>query len=234
MRVIAKFRIQQWLGNQRKRRLGVDTETAWLFADRGHDADYAPLGSAGGIERSVKNMQALADLLKARGIALTIVVYPWPAQLALGDHDSRQASLWREFCAGKLAHFRPAEGMVGMFTIDRATAADAELISDFIAEIEIYYGATDIPPADRRLRQIRGLLFGEMVDCFQNQEQGYTLQEVILRVVGDLGIPIGFGLRSGHVSRSNITLPFGVQARLTVGADVKLEILESATVPRKS
>ena len=99
VRVIAKFRIQQWLGNQKKRRLGVDTETAWLFADRGHEAEYAPLGSAGGIARALKNMQALADLLKAHGIALTIVVYPWPAQLALGDHDSRQASLWREFCA---------------------------------------------------------------------------------------------------------------------------------------
>jgi hypothetical protein len=70
-----------------------------LFGDRTHEAEYAPLGREGGIARSVKNMQALADLLKARGIPLTIVVYPWPAQLALGDHDSRQVSLWREFCA---------------------------------------------------------------------------------------------------------------------------------------
>jgi len=81
---------------------------------------------------------------------------------------------------------------------------------------------------------VRGLIFGEMVDCFQNKDQGYTLQEVILRVVGDLGIPIGFGLRSGHVSGGNITLPFGVQARLRVGTDVSLEILEAATVSRHS
>jgi muramoyltetrapeptide carboxypeptidase len=81
---------------------------------------------------------------------------------------------------------------------------------------------------------VRGLIFGEMLDCIQNTAQGYKLQEVILRVVGDLGIPIGFGLRSGHVSHGNITLPFGVQARLTVGDGVTLEILESATVPRKS
>jgi muramoyltetrapeptide carboxypeptidase len=84
-----------------------------------------------------------------------------------------------------------------------------------------------------KLAGVRGLIFGEMLDCLQNAEQNYTLQEVILRVVGDLGIPIGFGLRSGHVSRGNITLPLGVQARLTVGSDVRLEILESATVPRK-
>ncbi len=80
---------------------------------------------------------------------------------------------------------------------------------------------------------VRGLIFGEMLDCFQNKNQGYSLQEVILRVVGDLGIPIGFGLRSGHVSSGNVTLPFGVQVRLTVDTDVNLEILESATVPRK-
>ncbi len=81
---------------------------------------------------------------------------------------------------------------------------------------------------------VRGLIFGEMMDCLQNKDQGYTLQEVILRVVGDLGIPIGFGLRSGHVSHGNITLPFGVQARLTIEANVNLEILEPATVSRKS
>jgi muramoyltetrapeptide carboxypeptidase len=48
-------------------------------------------------------------------------------------------------------------------------------------------------------------------------------------VVGDLGIPVAYGLRSGHVSRSNITLPIGVNARLEVGDDVRLQILESAT-----
>jgi muramoyltetrapeptide carboxypeptidase len=48
-------------------------------------------------------------------------------------------------------------------------------------------------------------------------------------VVGDLRIPVAFGLRSGHVSRANITLPIGVKARLEVGAEVRLRILEAAT-----
>jgi len=85
-----------------------------------------------------------------------------------------------------------------------------------------------------KLSEVKGIIFGEMLDCFQNSSQGYTLQEVILRVVGDLGIPIAFGLRSGHVSSGNITLPIGVPARLTVGTEVNLQILESATVFRKS
>jgi muramoyltetrapeptide carboxypeptidase len=80
-----------------------------------------------------------------------------------------------------------------------------------------------------KLTEVRAMIFGEMLDCRQSPTQDYTLEEVVLRVVGDLGIPVAFGLRSGHVSRANITLPFGVRARLEVGGEVNLTILESAT-----
>jgi muramoyltetrapeptide carboxypeptidase len=80
-----------------------------------------------------------------------------------------------------------------------------------------------------KLKDVRGIVFGEMLDCRQNATQDYTLEEVVLRVVGDLGVPVAFGLRSGHVSRSNVTLPIGVNARLEVGSEVRLRILESAT-----
>jgi len=60
--------------------------------------DYKPLGVEGGIQRSLQNMGKLADLLAARNIPLTIVVYPWAQQIAHGDRDSRQVSLWRDFC----------------------------------------------------------------------------------------------------------------------------------------
>jgi muramoyltetrapeptide carboxypeptidase len=77
---------------------------------------------------------------------------------------------------------------------------------------------------------VRGIVFGEMLDCAQTKDQGYTLKEVVLRVVGDLGVPVAYGLRSGHVSRRNITLPFGVQAALNLGkSEGSLRILESAT-----
>jgi muramoyltetrapeptide carboxypeptidase len=80
-----------------------------------------------------------------------------------------------------------------------------------------------------RLNEVRGIIFGEMLDCRQSSTQDYTLEEVALRVVGDLGIPVAFGLVSGHVSRANITLPFGVRAQLEVGDEVSLKILEAAT-----
>jgi muramoyltetrapeptide carboxypeptidase len=77
---------------------------------------------------------------------------------------------------------------------------------------------------------VRGVIFGEMLDCVQAPDQGYTLEQVVMRVVGDLNVPVAYGLRSGHVSRQNITLPLGVSALLNVGSSgVSLEILEPAT-----
>ncbi len=83
-----------------------------------------------------------------------------------------------------------------------------------------------------KLKDVRGIVFGEMLDCRQSASQDYTLQEVVLRVVGDLGIPVAFGLRSGHVSRANITLPIGVRARLDVRDSVTLKIVEAAVEER--
>ena len=79
------------------------------------------------------------------------------------------------------------------------------------------------------LREVRGLIFGEMLDCVQSATQDYTLHEVITRIVRDLNIPIVYGVRSGHASSGNITLPFGVRAKLKVSnSTVNLRILESA------
>jgi muramoyltetrapeptide carboxypeptidase len=83
-----------------------------------------------------------------------------------------------------------------------------------------------------KLKGVRGIIFGEMLDCLQPGGQNYTLKEVITRVVGDLGIPIAFGLRSGHVSRQNVTLPLGVKAAMKVSSQTAvLKILEPATAP---
>src|SRR6202046_3996042 len=83
-----------------------------------------------------------------------------------------------------------------------------------------------------KLATVRGIIFGEMRDCVQTANQGYRLEEVVLRIVGDLGIPVAYGLRSGHVTAGNITLPIGVRAGLIVrGGQVSLKFLESAVTP---
>ena len=67
-----------------------------------------------------------------------------------------------------------------------------------------------------KLDGVQGIVFGEMLDCVQSKDQDYTLEEVMMRIVGDLGIPIAYGLRSGHVTRKNITLAVWSAASLRV------------------
>jgi muramoyltetrapeptide carboxypeptidase len=81
-----------------------------------------------------------------------------------------------------------------------------------------------------KLEKVRGFLFGEMLDCAPPKGESYTLQQVIMRVLEPYNVPIVYGLKSGHVSSGNITLPIGVQAELKAeGANASLRILETAT-----
>jgi hypothetical protein len=105
VRIYVKRSIQSFLGNRRR---AINTDHArigWAIPGLDVGNSCQPLGVEGGIARSLQNMKALADLLSARKIPLTIVVYPWAQQLAQGDRDSRQVSLWREFCQGRCKAF---------------------------------------------------------------------------------------------------------------------------------
>lgn len=80
-----------------------------------------------------------------------------------------------------------------------------------------------------KLDKVRGFVFGEMLDCAQPGGQDYSLTDVILRVLQGYDVPIIYGLRSGHVSRANITLPIGVQAELIANSSsARLTVLEAA------
>jgi hypothetical protein len=80
-------------------RLHTTQRAGWTVAGAKYDDVYQPLGVEGGVKRSIANMQKLADLLRSRGIGLTVVVYPWPFQLFRDDRQSRQVEIWRNFCA---------------------------------------------------------------------------------------------------------------------------------------
>jgi lysophospholipase L1-like esterase len=98
----------RWLSNNRRDRDEITTwypRAGWTIPGYNVSVDYAPLGIEGGIARSRQNMQELADLLREHNIPLTIVVYPWPLQLALDDRNSRQERIWRDFCADNCKAF---------------------------------------------------------------------------------------------------------------------------------
>jgi hypothetical protein len=77
----------------------------WLRPDPNVDRTYAPLGVDGGVARSLKNMGALAELLKAHNILMTIVVYPWISQIIENNRNSAQISLWGDFCRQRCRNF---------------------------------------------------------------------------------------------------------------------------------
>jgi muramoyltetrapeptide carboxypeptidase len=61
---------------------------------------------------------------------------------------------------------------------------------------------------------VRGIVFGEMTNCMQHAEQGYTLQAVLAELTAYLNVPVLFGLPSGHSPIGNLTLPLGVNVTL--------------------
>jgi muramoyltetrapeptide carboxypeptidase len=81
-----------------------------------------------------------------------------------------------------------------------------------------------------KLEDVKGILFGEMLDCASAAAPADLTERVILTVLEWFPGPIAYGLRSGHVSRSNVTLPFGVEAELIVdGEATELRVGPRAT-----
>jgi muramoyltetrapeptide carboxypeptidase len=79
-----------------------------------------------------------------------------------------------------------------------------------------------------KLCGVRGIVFGEMLDCASPGAAPDLLEQAILRALSGFDGPIAIGLRSGHVSRGNVTLTFGVEAELSAGNDPQLSLLEPA------
>ena len=86
---------------------------------------------------------------------------------------------------------------------------------------------------DRMLWQLRkagkldgvpGIVFGEMLDCVSPGAAPELLEQAILNALDGFDGPIAIGLRSGHVSRQNVTLTLGVEAELRVGGEVGLDL----------
>ncbi|HTA80488.1 MAG TPA: LD-carboxypeptidase [Terracidiphilus sp.] len=75
---------------------------------------------------------------------------------------------------------------------------------------------------------VRGIVFGEMLDCNSPGAAPDLLDKTILSALDGVDVPIAIGLRSGHVSRQNVTLTFGVEAELICDSDVRLNLLEPA------
>jgi muramoyltetrapeptide carboxypeptidase len=75
-----------------------------------------------------------------------------------------------------------------------------------------------------KLDGVTGIIFGEMLDCASPGAEPDLLEKVIKSSLADFRGPITLGLRSGHVSRNNVTLTFGASAELVVAESAELKI----------
>lgn len=72
------------------------------------------------------------------------------------------------------------------------------------------------------LERVAGIVFGESVDCGPAEFRPgfpctFSLEEVLFDRLGDLGVPVFYGLTAGHGS-DKLTLPFGVKASIDAAA----------------
>jgi hypothetical protein len=55
-------------------------------------------GVSTGISRAKRDMTKFARLLRENGVTFSVAVYPWPDQLAYDTVNSKQVTLWRDWC----------------------------------------------------------------------------------------------------------------------------------------
>lgn len=130
----------------------------------------------------------------------------------------------------------------GCLTLVTAMAGTPDALDARGAILFLEDTATRPYAIDRMLQQlrlsggfdgVRAIVFGEMTDCTQTADQGYSLAEVLADCTSGLGVPVLFGLKSGHSRQGNLTLPLGVSALLDPmhGA---LRVDEAAVKPRNT
>jgi hypothetical protein len=76
-----------------------------VVEDKPFEMGFAPLGVEGGLAKEKRKMDELYEDLSKRGIPISVVVYPWPAQLVYDKIDSRHVQIWRDWCEGKCKRF---------------------------------------------------------------------------------------------------------------------------------
>jgi len=85
--------VRQWYGRGSRRGRWPDDERLWT-----------EFGEAG-VKLMTEHMDRLLAILKARGIPLSVVVYPWPDQIVAGDPECRQVRVWRDWCRDRGVRF---------------------------------------------------------------------------------------------------------------------------------
>jgi len=77
---------------------------------------------------------------------------------------------------------------------------------------------------------VQGIVFGDMEQCAASPEDKRLLLAALRHGLRGFAGPVAIGLRSGHVSGANVTVPLGARAELAVDdAGATLRFVEAAT-----
>ncbi|MBN1794856.1 MAG: LD-carboxypeptidase [Candidatus Omnitrophica bacterium] len=98
-------------------------------------------------------------------------------------------------------------------------------------DLEVITGYFERLKRSGAFKKIRGLIFGRMVDCFEDLDPQEGIISLIHRELADLAVPVLFGFPSGHTqSREglHVTLPFGTE--VSIDSDNLSLLIEQAAV----
>lgn len=83
---------------------------------------------------------------------------------------------------------------------------DLEVIDDYIMHLKLA----------GKLRKIKGIVFGRMIDCVAHSGSKYTIRDILSENLKGINVPVVYGFPSGHrmFGDINITLPLGIPVTL--------------------
>ena len=230
----------------------ADPEIAAIFSTRGgYGSNYLMSGlDLDLIAQHPKPLFAYSDMTNLQSWLLDqvgLVAFHGPmvtADFAV-EHGVHVSSLLAAL-GGKSYSVGPAEGLRSLKPGNASGVLYGGCLSLLVASLGTDYAVqtqgkllfiedlgTKPYQVDRMLRQlmlagkfegVTGIIFGEMLDCVSPGADPLLIEETILHVFRDFAGPIAFGLRSGHVSRENVTLTFGIPAELDLTSEPILHI----------
>ncbi len=150
----------------------------------------------------------------------------WDAEETLAVLGAREAGLQLPWRGAKLLHPGTAEGVLrgGCLSL-LAALAGTRFAVGFGGAIAVLEDIAVKPyQIERMLTQlrlaglldgVRGIVFGEMPGSIQHPDQGYTIEELLLRLTERFGVPTAMGFATGHTAAApGRTIPFEVRARM--------------------
>jgi muramoyltetrapeptide carboxypeptidase len=191
--------------------------------------------------------------LEMEGLGLTSLHGPMVArELAEGDTAYDLASLWHALTGEGEPYESGPDDLValgggsgvgvlrgGCLSLLAAAAGTPWALRPVDEPTILFVEDVDEKPyrVDRMLRQLRasgalqgvkGVVFGDMKGCAPGFHEDFALEDVLLEALAGLDVPVALGLSSGHTAHPNVTLPFGVRARLEcMGGEARLAVLEA-------